>query len=622
VGVEEKLGIRELFPVQREAFEKILAGKRRLVVASPTGTGKTLVAYKAVEKALGDGLRVCYITPLRSLSRQKAVELEKLFPDKKVFLSTGDTSRFEEVEEEIAGADIVVATYERYDSLTRRIRDSETVRKWFSSLGLLVVDEAHMIGEERRGPALEGAIARTLTVRGDIGLVLIGAAIANPGELGEWISGEVVSSNWRPVKLKVKIVPSYGSILSEHWLIEEMDRVLREGGNILVFVMTRREAVEYAVRLSQVFSKTIRLSRGDREKILEACKKILSEHRSRLTEELCKAMKRGVAFHHAGLPRTAREVVEDLFYNRVIRLVVATTTLAYGVNYPARMVVITNVIRYYPEKGRRDLVPKSEILNMAGRAGRPGFDEEGYVVILVYPARYYSEAAKRYRGLEPDRVVSMLGDPVVLRSQILATLTAVPGREGLYEWVRSTLAYRQGIVNEQMVETEVENLRVYGMVEGYGATGFGELVARLYVSPDTAVYLRSIASLDVDYYRIIQLVSNVWEIGGVSDKEMYAIRLWVRGLPDRVIYEQYGIEPGRLYYLVENYEWITYALYRIAEFYGYEKMASRAKTLSLSIRYGVPPSKAYEALEFDRKHGFKASRLHVRVNVLARKKHV
>jgi len=598
--LKEKIGIRDWFPVQLEAFKKLMGGARRLVVASPTGTGKTLIAYYSILECIKNEGSATYITPLRALSRQKALELQELVPDKKVVLSTGDKARFEEIEEEIAEADIVVATFERFDSLTRRVQDSKHVKKWIDRLKLLVVDEAHMIGDENRGPALEGSIARLLTLKPDIELILLGAAISNARDISEWISGEQVTSNWRPVPVRLYFYPSWSPSpwISEKWLRERIELTIRNGGNVLVFTMTRRHAVEAAMHFAALVEHTKPLTEEEKQKVREACKEILSEARSMLTEKLCNLMEKGVAFHHAGLPRIAREKVEDLFYNRVLRLVAATTTLAYGVNYPARMVVISNVIRYYPEKGMRDFIPRSEFLNLAGRAGRPGFDNFGEVITLIHPAKYYSEAVLRYRSLEPEPVESKLKSRILLKAQVLATLASLPGRDNLEKWVKNTLAYRKGEISLEDVDECVRFLVEHDMVVNYRATRFGQLVARLYITPDTAVYFRSLGEVEASVMSLIGILQNTYELGRVSRSEAEAVYMWTKGVPEKVILEKTKVEPGRLYYIVETMEWLIYSLSKIMRFDNIEG-CDKVYVLSLSMRYGVPVDKAFKALEME-----------------------
>jgi len=456
-----------------------------------------------------------------------------------------------------------------------------------------------MVSDPKRGPVLEGAIARILAYKEDISLVMLAAAMPNPDQVASWVKASTVSTSWRPVPLDTRVYPV--RTITEPWLQERMGKILREGGNILVFTMTRREAVEVATQLVHVVEKHSPLKAWELEEIEKHIRKILEESKTGLTEYLCKLMRHGVAFHHAGLPREAREAVEDLFGKRIIKAIASTTTLAYGMNLPARMVLIYGIRRFNPETGEKEYIPKSEVLNMAGRAGRPGLDPYGIVYILARNIREYTVAQTQYRSFEPEPVVSNLKTDYLLEHQVLATLSSNPGQDFLEKWFKNTYAYSLGILKWSNIIEAYKYLEENGLAKDYEPTDFGKLVAKLYIYPRTALFLQSyVLKNNLTVKEILRIASSTIEVKGLNHREEEAIQMWIHGVPEKVILNTTGVEPGRLYYLVENLEWITYSFYRIAEYHGKTDLSSTARVLSLRLRYGVPAKAAWEARRYER----------------------
>ena len=184
-------GIDKLNPVQKQAVEKGLFTDKNLVVVAPTASGKTLVGEMALVKKAYEKKIGLYLVPLRALASEKYYDFKKL--EKlgfRIGISTGD---YESPAEYLGRYDIIVATYERFDSLLR-LKPS-----WLRRIGTVVIDELHMIGDDERGPILEMIIARLL--RTNIQIIGLSATIGNPLDLAKWIDAELVDVPYRPVKL-------------------------------------------------------------------------------------------------------------------------------------------------------------------------------------------------------------------------------------------------------------------------------------------------------------------------------------------------------------------------------------------------------------------------------------
>jgi replicative superfamily II helicase len=354
-------GYDTLYPPQVDAINAgVLTGKN-FVLASPTASGKTLVAELAVLKKVlnGEG-KALYLTPLRALASEKYEEFQKYStlekPDGhrvRIAITSGDYDRSDE---HLGRYDIVIATNEKADSLLRH------KAKWISDVVLVVSDEVHLLNEAERGPTLEVVMTRLRKLNPNIQLLALSATVRNAAEVADWIGGSAITTEWRPVPLREgvycrneihfkdgsakTIQPVTGNAIMDISL-----QTIREGGQALLFTETRRSAVEMGRRASAVLRRVI----SPREK--RSCEIVArgirtSGEKTRLSEILADQVSLGAAFHHAGLHNAHRRMVEDAFRDGKIKILAATPTLAAGVNLPARLVVITSHERYEAGYGR------------------------------------------------------------------------------------------------------------------------------------------------------------------------------------------------------------------------------------------------------------------------------
>src|SRR5512136_210811 len=186
-------GIEELYPPQEKAIGPALEGKN-LVLAIPTASGKSLVAYLAMLQAVLRGGKALYIVPLKALASEKFDDLAKFESlGIKVGESSGD---YDEIDPRLHTYDIVIATSEKADSLLRhRV-------KWLEQLSIVVADEVHLINDPERGPTLEVTLVKFRTFNPSAQVIALSATISNSKELAEWLDAELVESDWRPVPLR------------------------------------------------------------------------------------------------------------------------------------------------------------------------------------------------------------------------------------------------------------------------------------------------------------------------------------------------------------------------------------------------------------------------------------
>jgi len=656
-------GIDKLNPVQKQAIEKGLFTDKNLVVVAPTASGKTLVGEMALVKKAYEKKIGLYLVPLRALASEKYYDFKKL--EKlgfRIGISTGD---YESPAEYLGRYDIIVATYERFDSLLR-LKPS-----WLRRIGTVVIDELHMIGDDERGPILEMIIARLL--RTNIQVIGLSATIGNPLDLAKWIDAELVDVPYRPVKLvegiydrkKHKILFMDGR---EEKIVHKIGNAalnialqsISAGIQVLVFVHNRRKTEEWAYKLTEhmgLFQHLI-----DKRKVDELLKK-LKESPSRVErEKLEYLIERGVAYHHAGLSNIARKVVEEGFRNRVIRIVFATPTLAAGVNLPARRVLVS-IKRYSPLRRKTVNIPIYEYKQMAGRAGRPKFDPFGEAII--YDANNNSEAMKYIRS-PPEPIYSKLNNERSLRIHTLSLIASGDANEmnELMQIYKNTLFYKQygNLENLKLtIDKVLDELAQWEMIrfirdKEFYATSLGVITSKTYLDPlsvnmfiknlpekprelyllflitMTPDYMRSkpyINSRLVDYYEneaIILAEDNIipkpenfmgeyynyymyklWAQAFVHAKMLHD---WINEVDEDTISEKYGIGPGDIYSARDTASWIAGALSKVARTMNLLSLGEALDKLSIRLEYGVKE----DALELIKLQGIGRVRARTLIN--------
>ncbi len=616
-------GIEYLTPPQELALRKgLLRGKNVLVVA-PTASGKTLVAEMALINAYLKGSKGVYVTPLKTLANEKFEEFSywESF-GVRVGISTGD---YDQPGEWLRRYDIIVATYERMDSIYR-LRPS-----WLSEVGVVVIDEFHTIGNQDRGAIVELLAVKAISEGKQ--LVGLSATVGNPKELAEWLGSELVLSNWRPVELiEGYFLKKYGVIKFTNGRVERVP-----GGNLVAYIgkdaikrgyqaLIFRQARNRAESTAKQLARLTRWEPPESEVGIYLRKLRESATRGEI-EALEPLMRRGVAFHHAGLSLGARKVVEEAFREGAIRLVSATPTLAAGVNMPARRVVIYT--RRY-EGGYLTPISIAEYKQMAGRAGRPQYDPYGEAIVA--DASSDEEGLKYIRG-EPEPVRSTLVSERSMRIHVLALIASEgPLRfDDLYRVLSKTLAFRQlgEVPGSSAIEYTLEvlsNLDMIRFERGYlRATKLGLVVNRLYVDPVTAdavvetlrkedrevpaEYYLTLIAMTPDFSRVrvtryremSELAEEALERGEIPEpidgadyydwlrafKIGLILKSWVNEVSEDRISETFRIGVGDLHSLVETATWLTYASYRICEVSNLRNHARALSTLWLRVKYGV-----------------------------------
>src|ERR1051325_9049487 len=360
----------EPYPVQEQAISAIF---RRVLFRStvPAGTGKTLMAKAALHAALGRGHRAIYTTPLRALTEEKYRELCADFGEGYVGFATGDYKVNREAPIQVEVAEIL---------WNRIVAD-----KHVCPAEIVVMDEGHYFNDPERGYVGEQSI---IGLDPRTQLVVLSATVGHPERFCHWVEltrrmpMALVDSRER----KVPLVHEY----REDMMIDTV-RDLAFSGDVpaIVFVFGREQCFEVARLI-----KSCRRFTTDQEKarVEKMCDEALLP--TGASKELRPLLTHGIGIHHAGILPRYKQLVEALALERLIKFVVSTETIAAGINLPARTVVFPALRKFVKQQAR--LVTAAEYHQMAGRAGRPQFDDRGLAINLA-PEQVVSELKKELR---------------------------------------------------------------------------------------------------------------------------------------------------------------------------------------------------------------------------------
>lgn len=512
-----------LDPFQRQALD-ILDNGLSVLVAAPTGSGKTVVAEYGVAQAIGNDGRAFYTTPLKALSNQKYLDFCHIYGPENVGLLTGDVSRNPD-------APIVVMTTEVLRNMIFGRNDR------LDGLQCVVLDEVHFLEDRYRGSVWEEII---ITAPDSVTLICLSATVSNAEELALWIStvrgkiGTVIEEH-RPIELKhlfvvgdranrrVEIFPTFVNNKPNPEVIElerplertiegrYKQRHLRSNGSMqkarsrafrprrsevielfrgeqllpAIYFIFARAGCEDAVR--QCLEAGLCFTTPDERSVIRS---IADSFVEELSEEDLKvlqydrfrhSLEAGIAPHHAGLVPPFREAVETLFLRSHVKVVFATETLALGINMPARSVIIESLSKFNGI-GHEDLTP-GNYTQLTGRAGRRGIDEVGYAAVIYSPY---------YRFVEVAKLAGARSTP--LRSafrptyNMVANLVRSYDRDDAYRLVRSSFAQ---FLSEEPLTRQLDNvlrlLEQRGFMHGWALTEDGQNLVAVYHDCDLLI---------------------------------------------------------------------------------------------------------------------------------------
>jgi pre-mRNA-splicing helicase BRR2 len=390
-----------------------------------------------------DAFKIVYVAPMKALVQEQVGQFTKRLGNFgiKVGELTGDSQM---TKQQIAETQIIVTTPEKWDVITRKSTDTS----YTNLVRLIIIDEIHLLHDER-GPVLESIVARTIRRMEHTGdyvrLVGLSATLPNYQDVATFLRVDekkglfYFDASTRPCPLQQQFIGvTEKKAIKRYQVMNEVcyEKVLDQAGKnqVLVFVHSRKETAKTA--------KFIRDMAIEKETITQfvkpdsATREILNEEGNNVADANLKdLLPFGFAIHHAGMTRHDRTLVEDLFGDGHIQVLVCTATLAWGVNLPAHCVIIKGTQIYNPEKGRWVELSSQDVLQMLGRAGRPQYDTFGEGVIITNHSelQYYLSLMNQQLPIE-SQFVAKLADN--LNAEIV--LGTIRNRDEAVQWLGYT----------------------------------------------------------------------------------------------------------------------------------------------------------------------------------------
>ncbi|KAE9585074.1 hypothetical protein Lal_00017983 [Lupinus albus] len=451
-------GMTQLNRVQSKVYDTALFKPDNLLLCAPTGAGKTNVAVLtilqqiALHRNADDGsidhgaYKIVYVAPMKALVAEVVGNLSNRLQDYNVKVRelSGDQSL---TRQQIEETQIIVTTPEKWDIITRKSGD----RTYTQLVKLLIIDEIHLL-HDNRGPVLESIVARTVrqieTTKEHIRLVGLSATLPNYEDVALFLRVDVTQglfyfdNSYRPVPLSQQYIGiTVKKPLQRFQLMNDIcyEKVLAVAGKhqVLIFVHSRKETSKTARAIRDAALANDTLGRFLKED--SASREILHTHTDLVkSNDLKDLLPYGFAIHHAGMTRADRNLVEDLFADGHVQVLVSTATLAWGVNLPAHTVIIKGTQIYNPEKGAWTELSPLDVMQMLGRAGRPQYDSYGEGIILTGHSelQYYLSLMNQQLPIE-SQFVSKLADQ--LNAEIV--LGTVQNAREACNWIGYTYLY-------------------------------------------------------------------------------------------------------------------------------------------------------------------------------------
>jgi len=623
-----------LYPPQEKSVKAGLLEGNSILVSAPTASGKTLIAILAIIKhLLGKKSKIVYLSPLKALASEKFSEFKKLElidSGRKIRtqISTGD---YDQTDKNLGQNDIIVLTNEKMDSVIRQGAE------WISEVSLVIADEVHLLSDNDRGPTLEIVLTKLKILPQKPQILALSATVTNADEISDWLGCELVQSDWRPVPLWEGVYDDGVVTMQDRKNFEIETSVrgapvdlgldsLKDGGQAILFAETRTRSVSLAVKASDAVAK--RLSKEEEKTLQQISQKILDENEhTELIKNLAMLVKKGVAFHHAGLNQNCRDLVESEFRSRRIKIIASTPTLASGVNLPARRVVIANINRYDGKFGANKPISVLEYKQLSGRAGRPQYDKYGEAIIVGSSNR--EELFDYYINGTPEAITSKLTDDKALRIHVLSFISTNPGikNDEIIDFFSKTLCgfQERKTTIKFKIQIALGYLESEELVKQKGSrfitTEFGKKTSTLYIDPLTSVLFRKslqkiskrkrhtlgllhLITSSEDFFpkfslrnKDYELIGNLLEnyanglVENISEydcnRSLLAVHAWINESSEVFLSDNLSIESGDMHRMVETADWLVHALYELAKLEKRNDVLEEIDALRARIAYGI-----------------------------------
>ena len=459
-----------LLPLQVQALKRyrILEGQN-LVICAPTSSGKTFCGELAAVVNLFRGKKVVYLVPLKSIAEEKFSDFTQKYSELgiKVIISTRDRREFDS-DLENGDFDLAIVIYEKFNQLLIKNLDI------LCTINLIVVDELQMIGDLSRGHTLELALTKILNSKYGPQILGLSAVLKDAETLSCWLDSELLIEKSRPVELLQGILldgkfiykrynsqeegaeelVDLSSDQPQEILFSNLEKLLQDGEQILVFLKSKIESELCA----QIFAERAKLPSA-----AYATEALDELEPTSLKEKLAFCLDSGVAFHNADLSFDQRRIIENFYLRGEIRVIFSTTTLAMGVNLPAKTVFIETqkyMAGEYSDRGVLVPISWAEYENMSGRAGRFKLQKDfGRSIILAYDQFHFDSLWDEYIEGKEEKLSPGLAqtnaDDILLDFIASGSVKCVSELEKL---TSSTLSHKLGFKFQVSIESRIKRL--------------------------------------------------------------------------------------------------------------------------------------------------------------------
>jgi len=545
----------ELNEFQKKVITTFFMSDKNLLVSAPTGVGKSFLAMYI---AMNTKYRILYTVPLRALALQlnddyhnKIAQLLHGYADSIALTSEVYESDPEQIDERV-----IFTTYEKADAVLRRHYT------WARHSELIVIDEVHNISDKERGKAIENLITWAM----DEGkrLLMMSATVPDLEKLAEITNAEIIETKERPIPL-YKAIKIGNTLLFEDGdkveLKEDLVRKLvRKNKVVMIFTSTRKKAEELFLIYDKKYPGK-------------------------------------VAFFHAGLdPDSKIRLMEETRAGRY-NIIISTTALSQGVNFPFYAVIFDDlklpIVEYGRFVGWKSITP-IEFDQICGRAGRPGYDEEGLCIIEASNTREAERLMKKYFTNEYGNLEGHHTLEDFLLAFISKYLYIRP--DDIFNAVKHSLTFKE--IPKKEINEKLEFLNKNSILgfdnTGYYVTVYGRAVAESYFDVKDAIAYRNVLEKNnVNEKEIIDAVMNNENVLNASKGENIKIIFenWIKGVDEKMIVKATkNMSYNDLNKLIQTINWQLYGVYRITKALMKKELADRLRLLFLEARYGVPSS--------------------------------
>jgi helicase len=545
----------ELNEFQKKVINTFLMSDKNLLISAPTGVGKSFIAmYLAMQTKY----RILYTVPLRAL----ALQLNDDYHNKVSTLLNGYadsialTSEVYESDPENIGERVIFTTYEKADAVLRRHYT------WAKHSELIIIDEVHNVSDKERGKAIENLIAWAMSEGKR--LLMMSATVPDLEKLAEITEAEIIETKERPIPLYKAVKIGNTLIFEDGDKIELKEdlvhKLVRKNKVVMVFTSTRKKAEELFLIYDKKYPGK-------------------------------------VAFFHAGLdPDSKIRLMEETRQGKY-NIIISTTALSQGVNFPFYAVIFDDlklpIVEYGRFMGWKAITP-IEFDQICGRAGRPGYDEEGLCIIEATNTREAERLMKKYFTND----YGALEGHHVLEDFLLAFISKYlyTRPDEITDAVKHSLSFKN--VTQEEVNEKLEFLKDNGILgfdkTGYYVTTYGRAVAESYFDVKDAIAYRSVLEKDnVKEDEIIDAIMNNENVlnSAKGENARTIFENWVKGVDEKIIIKTTkNMSINDFNKLIQTISWQLYGVYRITKALMKKELADRLRMLFLESRYGVPSS--------------------------------